>query len=142
MNANTLRFIRTLSLNDKKPLTQKTAKLFEEGGELSKNVLGYDSVCGSTHRMVTKENILEELADVFLVNMSMVYDLGFTDAEFESKVIEKSQIWNGIQVKEDRSLAQGDDMPYELHITINALDGIDVDQFKSVCKDRSIRSLK
>jgi len=134
-------YIKELSLNDKKTLTQKTTKLFEEGGELAKKILGYDGIYGSNHRMVTKEDLLEELVDVFLVNMSMVYDLDISKEKFEAKLFEKAQIWNGLQVKEDRSLSKSDLMPYEIHITVNAEDGIDIEKYKLDCEKINVKPI-
>jgi len=134
-------YIKELSLNDKKTLTQKTTKLFEEGGELAKKILGYDGIYGSNHRMVTKEDLLEELVDVFLVNMSMVYDLDISKEKFEAKLFEKAQIWNGLQVKEDRSLSKSDLMPYEIHITVNAEDGIDIEKYRIDCKEIGVKPI-
>lgn len=127
-------FIKDLSATDKKTLTQKTAKLFEEGGELSKKVLGYDGIYGTNHRMVTKEDILEELVDIYLVNTSMLHDLGISNDDFENKLFEKAQIWQNLQVKEDRASANGDLMAYEIHITLNDPEGINIDLFKHDCK--------
>ena len=134
-------YIKELSLNDKKTLTQKSTKLFEEGGELAKKILGYDGIYGSNHRMVTKEDLLEELVDVFLVNMSMVYDLDISKEKFEAKLFEKAQIWNGLQVKEDRSLSKSELMPYEIHITVNAEDGIDIEKYRIDCKEIGVKPI-
>ena len=76
MNIND--YIKKLSLNDKKNLVQKTLKLGEEFGELSKKILPYVGSYGTNHRIVNKDKILEELADLHLVNQSILYDLGFT----------------------------------------------------------------
>jgi NTP pyrophosphatase (non-canonical NTP hydrolase) len=130
---NNLEYIKMLSLNDKKTLTQKTLKLAEEVGELSKVVLPYEGAYATNHRVVNKQKLLEECVDIFLVNQSIIYDLGFTDEEFNNLVMDKAQVWNGLQVKEDRALANGDTMPYEIHITVNAEDGIDIEEFKLHC---------
>lgn len=126
-------YIKTLTLNDKKTLTQKLGKLFEEGGELAKVVLPYEGAYATNHRVVNKTKILEEIVDVHLVNQSMLYSMGFTDEEFNEMLFQKTQVWNALQVKEDRSLAKGDLMPYEIHITVNADGGIDIEQYKRDC---------
>ena len=135
------KFIKDLSQNDRKTLTQKTAKLFEEGGELSKKVLGYDGIYGSNHRIIKKEDILEELADIFLVNMSMVYNLGIDSKTFESKLFEKAQVWQNIQAKEDRAILNGDLMPYEIHITVSNPEGIDIDTYKKDCATIGVKPI-
>jgi len=134
-------YIKTLSLNDKKTLTQKVTKLFEEGGELAKVVLPFEGAYATNHRVVDKRKLLEEVVDVYLVNQSILYSLGFSDQEFNDMVFEKAQIWNSLQVKEDRSLAKGDTMPYEIHITVNAEDGIDIDLYKEHCKEIGVKPI-
>lgn len=134
MNSKSLnQYIKDLTTNDKKTLTQKVTKLFEEGGELASVVLPFEGAYATNHRVVEKRRILEEVADVYLVNQSILYSLGFTDTEFEEMVARKAQIWNGLQVKEDRALAKSDKMPYEIHITINCEAGIDIEQYKLDC---------
>jgi len=134
MTKQILDYVKQLSLNDKKTLIQKVAKLFEEGGELSKVVLPYEGAYATNHRVVDKKKILEECVDVFLVNQSIMYTAGFTDEEFDAMVLEKAQVWNGLQIKEDRSLAKSKLMPYEIHITVNAEKGIEIEQYKRDCK--------
>jgi len=73
-------------------------------------------VYGSNHRFVTSDKILEELIDVLLVDLSMLFELGFSEEEINDKLFEKSQVWNTLQVKEDRAIANGDTMPYEIQL--------------------------
>lgn len=134
-------YIKDLTKNDKKTLIQKVAKLFEEGGELSKVILPYEGAYATNHRVVDKRRILEEVADVYLVNQSILYSLDFTDAEFEDMVLRKAQIWNGLQVKEDRALAKSDKMPYEIHITVNCEKGIDIDKYKFDCNHIGVKPI-
>jgi NTP pyrophosphatase (non-canonical NTP hydrolase) len=135
------KYIKELSLNDKKTLTEKVAKLFEEGGELAKVVLPFEGAYATNHRVTDKKRLLEECVDVFLVNQSIMYSLGFSDEEFEDLVFEKAQVWNTLQVKEDRALANGDTMPYEIHVTVNAENGIDVEQYKKDCKKIGVKPI-
>lgn len=134
-------YIKQLSLNDKKSPIEKVAKLFEEGGELAKVVLPYGGAYATNHRVVDKRKILEELVDVYLVNQSILHTMEFTQEEFDEMLLEKAQIWNGLQVKEDRSLAKGDTMPYEIHITLNAEDGIDIDTYKEHCTEIGVKPI-
>lgn len=134
-------YIKDLTANDKKTLTQKVTKLFEEGGELAKWVLPFEGAYATNHRVVDKRKILEEVADVYLVNQSILYSLGFTDSEFEDMVLRKAQIWNGLQVKEDRALAKSDKMPYEIHITVNATEGIDIEKYKIDCTSIGVKPI-
>lgn len=142
MTTETLnQYIKDLTANDKKTLTQKVTKLFEEGGELAKWVLPFEGAYATNHRVVDKRKILEEVADVYLVNQSILYSLGFTDSEFEDMVLRKAQIWHGLQVKEDRALAKSDKMPYEIHITVNATLGIDIEKYKIDCASIGVKPI-
>lgn len=141
MDSKLQQYIKDLTKNDKKNLTQKVGKLFEEGGELSKVILPFEGAYATNHRVVNKRKILEEVADVYLVNQSILYSLGFTDAEFEEMVFEKAQIWNGLQVKEDRALAKSDKMPYEIHITVNCENGIDTKKYKFDCNHIGVKPI-
>ena len=141
MDEKLLDYIKMLSLNDKKTLTQKVTKLFEEGGELSKATLSYEGAYANNQHIISKNKILEELADIHLVNKSILYSLEFSDIEFEEMVARKSQVWNGLQVKEDRALANGDTMPYEIHITVNAEDGIDIEKYKLDCFELGVKPI-
>jgi NTP pyrophosphatase (non-canonical NTP hydrolase) len=142
MNTHDLnQYIKDLTANDRKTLTQKVAKLFEEGGELAKAILPFEGAYATNHRVVDKRKLLEEAADVYLVNQSILYSLGFSDQEFEDMVFEKAQVWNALQVKEDRSLANGDTMPYEIHITVNAEDGIDIEHYKAHCAEIGVKPI-
>jgi len=140
------KFIKDLTKNDKKTLIEKSAKLFEEGGELAKVILPFEGAYATNHRVVEKERILEECADVFLVNLSIVYSLGFSDEEFYSMVMRKAEIWQNLQIKEDRAIAKNkeartDEMPYEIHITVNAEDGIDIEKYKVDCKEIGVKPI-
>jgi len=136
-----LKYVKMLSLNDKKTLTQKALKLSEEVGELASVILPYEGAYATNHRVVNKKKLLEECVDIFLVNQSIIYDLGFTDEDFNDLVMDKAQIWNGLQVKEDRALIKGDTMPYEIHITLNAQNGINIDKFKEDCKNIKVKPI-
>ncbi len=141
LNNDLNEYIKILSLNDKKNLVQKTLKLGEEFGELSKVILPYEGSYGTNHRVVNKNKILEELVDIHLVNQSIMYDLGFTLEDFNSKLIEKAQVWNGLQIKEDRALSKSDLMPYEIHITLNDINGLDIEKFKLDCKEIGVKPI-
>lgn len=142
MDNKTLRdYIRELTLNDKKTLTQKTLKLVEEVGELSRVVLPYEGAYATNHRVVDRQSILEELADVFLVNQSILYSMGFSDEEFQNIILQKARIWQGLQVKEDRAFARMASMPYEIHVTVDGSHGIFVDKFKGDCAELKVKPI-
>lgn len=109
-------FIKSLSFNDKKTLSQKCLKLVEEVGELAKVVLPFDSAHGTSHRFVDKEKILEEIADVHLTNFSIAYSLGFSDEDINNMILKKSIKWSSLQSNEGKVDFP---LPYEIHITIS-----------------------
>jgi NTP pyrophosphatase (non-canonical NTP hydrolase) len=136
-------FIKNLSLNDKKTLSQKTLKLVEEIGELSRVILPYDSADGTNHRFIDKESILEELADIYLTNISILYSLGFSDEEFDDMIIKKSKKWSYLQSKENDVQFP---LPYEIHITIDCSDISNYkkyffDEFKKHCEINNLKPI-
>jgi NTP pyrophosphatase (non-canonical NTP hydrolase) len=130
-------FIKNLSLKDKKTLSQKTLKLVEEIGELSRVVLPYDSAHGTNHRFIDKESILEEIVDIYLTNISISHSLGFTEDEFNEMLFKKTQKWSKLQSIEEKSEFP---LPYEIHVTID-LENNDLEKFKSDCIDMSVKPI-
>lgn len=135
-------FIRTLSIKDKKTLSQKGLKLVEEMGELARIILPYDSAHGTNHRFTDREALLEEVVDIHLSNISIAYSLGFTDEEFDDMLIIKSQKWSQLQANEEKAEFP---LPFEIHVTVDANNitetklnefftyPYDLHTFKSVC---------
>lgn len=113
---NLNKYIRQLSLKDKKTLSQKALKTCEEVGELAKAILPFDSAPGTNHRFIDREKILEEIADVYLTNISIAYSLDFTDEEIEDMIQKKSIKWQEIQFKEDNSSFP---LPFEIHVSVD-----------------------
>jgi len=109
-------YIRNLSIQDKKTLSQKALKTCEEVGELAKAILPFDSAPGTNHRFIDRDKILEEIADVYLTNISIAYSLDFTDEEIEDMIQKKSVKWQEIQAKEDNASFP---LPFEIHITVD-----------------------
>jgi hypothetical protein len=135
-------FIKTLSIKDKKTLSQKGLKLVEEMGELARIILPYDSAHGTNHRFTDREALLEEVVDIHLSNISIAYSLGFTDEEFDDMLIRKSQKWSQLQANEEKAEFP---LPFEIHVTVDANNitetklnefftyPYDLHTFKSVC---------
>ncbi len=136
MNIND--YIKDLSIKDTKNLSQKGLKLVEEVGELARAILPYDSAPGTNHRFVDRENILEEVVDVYLTNISILHSLGFTDEEFNEMLIRKSEKWGRIQSKEEEAKFP---LPFEIHITIS-IDRPDfIDDFRQDCKQINVKPI-
>jgi NTP pyrophosphatase (non-canonical NTP hydrolase) len=110
-------FIKDLSIKDKKTLSQKGLKLAEEVGELARAILPYDSAPGTNHRFSDREQILEEIVDVYLTNISIAHSLGFTDEEVNDMLNKKSKKWAELQLKEEEATFP---LPFEIHITVKA----------------------
>jgi NTP pyrophosphatase (non-canonical NTP hydrolase) len=141
-------YVKNLSLNDKKTLSQKALKTAEEVGELAKSILPYDSAPGTNHRFVDKYKILEEVADTYLTIMSIAYSLGFERSDIDDMIYEKSKKWSLIQSKEKESEFP---LPFEIHITISGDDMrdpilfdrkiFDIDQFKVACQKIGVKPI-
>lgn len=130
-------FVRGLSLRDKKSLLGKCLKLSEETGELAKAILPFESAHCTNHRFKTTENILEEVADVYLTAISIAYSLGFSDDEIEQMVRKKSLMWEGLQKKEEKALFP---LPFEIHVTVKSED-VNIEHFKLVCKNTGVKPI-
>lgn len=143
-------YIRNLSIQDKKTLSQKALKTCEEVGELAKAILPFDSAPGTNHRFIDRDKVLEEIADVYLTNISIAYSLGFTDEEIEDMIQKKSVKWQEIQAKEDNASFP---LPFEIHITVDMSRIVDgdgdsirgrklfVDDFKRQCQYLGVKPI-
>lgn len=141
-------FIKQLSLNDKKTLSQKALKTCEEVGELAKAILPFDSAHGTNHRFVDREKILQEIADVHLTNISIAYSLGFTDEEIMDMIHQKSLKWSELQAQEEKAQFP---LPFEIHITVDGIEmsdsimcdskKFDLEYFKSVCGEIGVKPI-
>lgn len=143
MDKKTLDYIKTLTKNDKKNLSQKALKTCEEVGELAKVILPYENAFATTHRFVDRVRILEECVDSYLCLMSIAYDLNFSDEEFEAMVNHKMKIWADLQAREGRIKYP---VPYEIHITVEPIYGtngnvISIDDFRSACKQLNVKPI-
>jgi NTP pyrophosphatase (non-canonical NTP hydrolase) len=134
-------FIKDLSIKDKKTLSQKGLKLAEEVGELARAILPYDSAPGTNHRFSDREQILEEIVDVYLTNISIVHSLGFTDEEMNDMLNKKSKKWAELQLKEEAATFP---LPFEIHITVDTSENFfecDIDGFKSKCQEIDVKPI-
>lgn len=134
-------FIKDLSIKDKKTLSQKTLKLVEEVGELSRVILPFDSAPGTNHRFSDREKILEEVVDVYLSNISIAHSLGFTDEEFNEMLNKKTDKWAKLQLKEAEVTFP---LPYEIHVTIDTESFVytgGLEDFKSDCNEIGVKPI-
>ena len=143
-------YIKSLSINDKKTLSQKALKTCEEVGELAKAILPFDSAPGTNHRFIDREKVLEEIADVYLTNISIAYSLNFSDDEIDDMIQKKAMKWQEIQSKEDKSSFP---LPFEIHITVDMSRIVDgdgdslkgrklfVDDFKKQCQYLGVKPI-
>jgi NTP pyrophosphatase (non-canonical NTP hydrolase) len=129
MNYTLLSLIKNLSLNDKKNLSEKSLKLFEEGGELSEAVLAFLNADGSRHKVFQKKDILEECADAILVSLSIAYSLGYDDDSINSMMYDKARYWSSLK-ELDKSDGK---YPFEIHLTIEGY-GASIDWLKHSCE--------
>jgi NTP pyrophosphatase (non-canonical NTP hydrolase) len=139
MQESTINYIKFLSERDKKTLMGKLGKLTEETGELAKKILPYENQFATNHRFVNKRAILEEIADVWLVAVSMLYDpaMNLTYEDLEEMVLEKATYWAELQ---NRELNLKYPLPYEIHVTVS-VDDVDIDSFKDACKIVGVKPL-
>jgi NTP pyrophosphatase (non-canonical NTP hydrolase) len=143
-------YIKNLSIKDKKTLSQKALKTCEEVGELAKAILPFDSAPGTNHRFIDRDKILEEIADVYLTNISIAYSLNFTDEEITEMIQKKAVKWQEIQAKEDNSSFP---LPFEIHVTVDMSRIVDgdgdpvngkkffVEDFKRQCKSLGVKPI-
>lgn len=136
MDTRLLDYIRTLTKTDKKTLSQKALKLTEEVGELAKVILPFENAFATTHRFVDRSKILEELADCQLVLSSILYDLDFSNEEFEQMVGHKMKYWADLQAREGRMKYP---VPYEIHVTVDV--GTRIDLFKEACAEAKVKPI-
>lgn len=136
MNRKLLDFIRALSLEDRKSLSQKALKTTEEVGELAKKVLPFESAHATTHRFVEKRDILEECADTILCALSIAYDIGFDDEDIEDMMALKAEKWASLQAREAGVKYP---VPFELHVTV--AEAPSAQAFKDVCADLEVKPI-
>ena len=135
MRENLKKFLRDLSIQDSKTLSQKGLKVAEEAGELAKVILPFENAPGTIHRFKDRKDVLEEVVDVYLTAISIAYSLDCTDEEIEDMISYKAKKWANLQKREAK--VQGK-IPYEIHVTIlNA----DRNHFIQTCKDLGVKPI-
>lgn len=135
MSKDLQKFIRELTEQDKKTLSQKFAKVAEEVGELAKVVLPFDNAAGTVHRFADKKDILEEVADIYLTAISIAYHIGCDDDEIEDMIAYKAKKWADIQRIEARITGK---IPFEIHVTVAEADQ---EKFIKVCENLGVKPI-
>lgn len=140
MTPQLLTYIRHLSKQDRKTLSQKALKTCEEVGDLAKVVLPYENAYATTHRFTERERILEESVDTVLCALSVAYDLDFTDEEVEAMMIAKSEKWAGLQSNEANLKYP---LPFEIHITVKLpfVHKFEIEKFQQTCKQINVKPI-
>jgi NTP pyrophosphatase (non-canonical NTP hydrolase) len=138
MTPNFLNYVRHLSKQDRKSLSQKALKTCEEVGELAKVVLPFDNAYATTHRFTERESILEEAVDTVLCALSVAYDLDFTDEEIEEMMLRKAEKWALLQSKEQNIKYP---LPYEIHITVMLEGDQTVAGFRDACASVGVKPI-
>lgn len=138
MNQNFLDYVRALSKDDKKTLSQKALKTAEEVGELAKVVLPFDGAYATNHRMPQREKILEEACDTVLCALSVAYDLNFSDEEIDQMLQRKAEKW---AVQQNKEKGFKFPIPFELHMTVHLDETESLDRFRVVCADIGVKPI-
>jgi len=81
------------STKEGKSVQELALKCTEEVGELAQAVLSYTGASGSMYKKLTEEHIVEELADIILVDLALFARMGMTKEEFKLIIEKKLQKW-------------------------------------------------
>ena len=76
-----------------KSLQEMALKCSEEVGELAQAVLSFTGAKGCEYKELKKEHVIEEIADVFLVNIAMAARLDITKEELKIEIARKLEKW-------------------------------------------------
>jgi len=136
MIENLNEFIKHLSIQDTKTLSQKVLKTTEELGELAKVVLPFENAPGTLHRFTERSSILENVIDVHLSAISIAHSMGFTEEEINEMLHRKAKKWSGLQSNEENIKFP---LPYEIHVTVKRPN--DLETFKEDCKEIGVKPI-
>lgn len=105
---------------------------------MAKVILPFENAFATTHRFVDRNRILEEIADSYLVLMSICYDLNFSEDDLENMVTHKMKYWADLQAREGKISYP---VPYEIHITVSLDKETDSSRFQEVCKEIGVKPI-
>lgn len=124
--------IRRLSIKDSKSMSQQGLKLAEECGELAKVILPYDNADGTRHRFVDRQALVDGVADVILVALSIAFKMKVHDDKLLAMIQKKAHYWEKLQ-----SIPSLEAYPYEIHVTVAQAPSYE--QFILDCKDIGVK---
>ncbi len=85
--------MKTSEIYEKKSSIEVCVKTMEELGEVAEAILSSKDISGCGYKGLTREDILEEVADVIICATSIAEKEGFSAKELEGKVMEKLAKW-------------------------------------------------
>lgn len=128
--------IKKLSNEDTKTLSQKALKLSSELGELSDVILPMEFALGERDKIRHRGHLLDEVADIMLVAMSIAFSNGFNEEELDEMLLRKSMLW--AEKQQEQSAVDGN-IPHEIHITVATVPSLDA--FREDCKALGIKPI-
>lgn len=93
MNKELINRIAKLTKRDKKTLIERAAKLGEESGEVLGAMLSFTGAPGCAYKGKTRDDVLEEVADVLILAHSLASHLKVEEEELESMLSKKLDKW-------------------------------------------------
>lgn len=135
MNKQLEKYVENLSKDDKKSLVLKTLKTSEECGELADRVLAYSSAPQSMHKVVTKQEILEESVDLTLTALSIPLSMGFSFDDIYGMMSKKCNKWAELQRNEKAKSHM-----FEIHIYLKVKDEA-MTWFKTGCMEANVKPI-
>lgn len=136
MTPDLIAYIRTLTAQDTKTLSQKALKTVEEVGDMAKCVLPFENAAGTTHRFVERRRIMEEAVDTVLCSLSVAFDLGFSDEEVLEMFWAKANKWGSLQARESGMRYP---VPFELHVTVAS--AASAQAFRQACQELEVKPI-
>jgi NTP pyrophosphatase (non-canonical NTP hydrolase) len=142
---NLIDFANRLSDDDPKTLLERQVKASVELGELGDALLSYEGAPGALAKYTTREQIIDEIADVMLVIYSIARKVNATPEELVAMLLRKANKWQGKQAAEG-AIKDPTKIPFELHLSVSVISGgHEVNpglfkMFKEVCAETGVKA--
>lgn len=78
---------------ERKTAIEVTVKLMEEVGEMSQALLSSLDICGCGYKGFTREDVIEEIADVIICALSVAEKMNATEEELTNEILRKIKKW-------------------------------------------------